>query len=159
MVPSARQQSGTASYPSPRRWQGCDPPAAARRRNRWNTEYAIETPVSRMVSTTSSGSTDPSVPRASSVVKSATERPLSYVVPAGRHLASRSSLQLCIPTLRHNAAAALIRVKALSSRQPPRVFKVHFRISSLTLNCPHTHRCTSIDSGECLFICMIEQCV
>ena len=117
MVPSARQQSGTASYPSPRRWQGCDPPAAARRRNRWNTEYAIETPVSRMVSTTSSGSTEPSVPRASSVVRSATERPLSYVVPAGRHLASRSSLQLCIPTLRHNAAAAL----SMSSRQSPRL--------------------------------------
>eukprot|EP00964_Phaeocystis_antarctica_P153043 scaffold121121_cov66-Phaeocystis_antarctica.AAC.1 len=48
----------------------------------------------------SAGSTDPSVP---SVARSVAERPLSIQRTS---LASRSSLQLRIPSLRHNAAAS-----------------------------------------------------
>eukprot|EP00964_Phaeocystis_antarctica_P115666 scaffold79647_cov59-Phaeocystis_antarctica.AAC.3 len=55
---------------------------------------------SMMVSTPSTGSTEPSEP---SVAKSAAETPLSTHQTI---VASRSSLQLRIPILRHNAAAA-----------------------------------------------------
>eukprot|EP00964_Phaeocystis_antarctica_P008519 scaffold4600_cov74-Phaeocystis_antarctica.AAC.2 len=55
---------------------------------------------SMRLSSLSAGSTEPSVP---SVVRSAAERPLLSQLS---RFASRSSLQLRIPTLRHNAAAA-----------------------------------------------------